>query len=250
MVGKAAAEHFLAWRGKDNFDAKAEDKPGTGAGVWQRTPPGFESGVLPQFGGVTPFLLESVDQYVAKRPELTSASFARDLDEIRRLGGAAVASAPRTKPPRPLSGPATNCSSSTRWCARFRTRRGSRLWTTARVFALVHTAAADALIVSFRIKYRENAWRPITAIRAGSGEACGVTALRLADVVGEDERIARRDCESVPYRAVESSSPLRGLASPVISLAEQRLRGSIECLHGILDDALTFDVGDQLISAS
>jgi hypothetical protein len=39
----------------------------------------------------------------------------------------------------------------------------------ARLFALVHTAAADALIVSFRIKYQENAWRPITAIRAGHG---------------------------------------------------------------------------------
>jgi len=32
-------------------------------------------------------------------------------------------------------------------------------------------AAADALIVSFRIKYQENAWRPITAIRAGNGAA-------------------------------------------------------------------------------
>jgi hypothetical protein len=30
-------------------------------------------------------------------------------------------------------------------------------------------AAADALIVSFKIKYVENAWRPITAIRAGYG---------------------------------------------------------------------------------
>ena len=39
----------------------------------------------------------------------------------------------------------------------------------ARLFALTNMAAADALIVSFRIKYLENAWRPITAIRAGYG---------------------------------------------------------------------------------
>jgi hypothetical protein len=39
----------------------------------------------------------------------------------------------------------------------------------ARLFALAHMAAADALIVSFKIKYVENAWRPITAIRAGYG---------------------------------------------------------------------------------
>ena len=36
----------------------------------------------------------------------------------------------------------------------------------------------------------------------------------------------------------------------VINLAEQRLCGSIEFLHGILDDALTLDAGDQFISAS
>ena len=39
----------------------------------------------------------------------------------------------------------------------------------ARLFALLHTAGADALIVAFRIKYQENAWRPITAIRTGHG---------------------------------------------------------------------------------
>lgn len=35
----------------------------------------------------------------------------------------------------------------------------------------------------------------------------------------------------------------------VIGLAEQRLWGWIEVLHGILDDALTLDIGDQFISA-
>ncbi len=65
-VGKTVAERMLAWRAKDNFDAKAEDKPGTGAGVWQRTPPGLAPGALPQLGGVTPFMLKSVDQFAAK----------------------------------------------------------------------------------------------------------------------------------------------------------------------------------------
>jgi hypothetical protein len=87
-VGKAVAERMLAWRAKDKFDAKAEDKPGTGAGVWQRTPPGLAPGALPQLGGVTPFTLKSVEQFAAKgRPALTSGEFARDLDEIKRLGG-------------------------------------------------------------------------------------------------------------------------------------------------------------------
>jgi hypothetical protein len=70
-VGKAVAERMLTWRAKDNFDAKAEDKPGTGAGVWQRTPPALAAGALPQFGGVTPFMLKSAFS-LARRAGLRS----------------------------------------------------------------------------------------------------------------------------------------------------------------------------------
>jgi hypothetical protein len=169
-VGKAVAERMLAWRAKDKFDAKAEDKPGTGAGVWQRTPPGLAPGALPQLGGVTPFTLKSAEQFAAKgRPALSSGEFARDLDEIKRLGGrhstertadqtaAALFWAGNEIPPLNAVVRATSQA------------RNLSMHENARLFALTHMAAADAFIVSFRIKYLENAWRPITAIRAGYG---------------------------------------------------------------------------------
>jgi hypothetical protein len=170
VVGRTVAERMLAWRAKDNFDAKAEDKPATGAGVWQRTPPGFAPGALPQMGGVTPFILKSVDQFAAKgRPALTSGEFARDLDEIKRLGGrhSTERTADQTAVALFWSGneiPQLNAVAR----AASQARKLS-MHENARLFALTHTAAADALIVSFRIKYLENAWRPITAIRAGYG---------------------------------------------------------------------------------
>jgi len=170
VVGRTVAERMLAWRAKDNFDAKAEDRPGTGAGVWQRTPPGFAPGALPQMGGVTPFILKSVDQFAAKgRPALTSGEFARDLDEINRLGGrhSTERTADQTAVALFWSGneiPQLNAVAR----AASQARKLS-MHENARLFALTHTAAADALIVSFRIKYLENAWRPITAIRAGYG---------------------------------------------------------------------------------
>ena len=170
VVGRTVAERMLAWRAKDNFDAKAEDRPGTGAGVWQRTPPGFAPGALPQMGGVTPFILKSVDQFAAKgRPALTSGEFARDLDEINRLGGrhSTERTADQTAVALFWSGneiPQLNAVARTASQA-----RKLSMHENARLFALTHTAAADALIVSFRIKYLENAWRPITAIRAGYG---------------------------------------------------------------------------------
>jgi hypothetical protein len=170
VVGKAAADRMLAWRAKDSFDAKAQDQPGTGAGVWQRTPPGLAPGVLPHLGGVAPFMLKSVDEFAAKgRPALTSAEFARDLDEIKRLGGrhSAERTADQTAVALYWSGneiPQLNAIAR----AASQARKLS-IQENARLFALAHMAAADALIVSFKIKYVANAWRPITAIRAGYG---------------------------------------------------------------------------------
>lgn len=213
VVGKTVAERMLAWRANDNFAAKAEDKPGTGVGTWQRTPPGHAPGVLPQMGGVTLFALKSVDQFVAKgRPALASSEFARDLDEVKRLGGrhstertadqtaAAIFWAGNEIPP--LNAVARAMSLA----------RKLSIHENARLFALTHMAAADAFIVAFRIKYQENAWRPITAIRAGYGSvapdpnwesllitpphpdypsahciAAGAIAQVLRDVFGSDE---------------------------------------------------------------
>lgn len=169
-VGRPAADRMLAWRAKDNFDAKAEDKPGTAVGVWQRTPPGLVPGALPQLGGVTPFVLKSVDQFTAKgRPAVTSQVFARDLDEVRRLGGrhSTERTAEQTAVAVFWAGneiPQLNA------VARAASQAAKlSMHDNARLFALLHTAAADALIVAFKIKYQENAWRPITAIRAGHG---------------------------------------------------------------------------------
>ncbi|MEO7243695.1 MAG: vanadium-dependent haloperoxidase [Rubrivivax sp.] len=170
-VGKAAADRMLAWRAKDNFDAKAEDKPGTGAGTWQRTPPGLAPGALPQLGSVTPFVLSSVDQFAAKgRPVLTSREFGRDLDELKRLGGrhSIERTAEQTAVAVFWSGneiPQLNAVAR----AASQARKLS-MHENARLFALLHTAVADALIVAFKIKYQDNGWRPITAIRAGHGD--------------------------------------------------------------------------------
>jgi hypothetical protein len=169
-VGKSAAEQMLAWRAKDNFDAKAQDKPGTAPGVWQRTPPGMAPGALPQLGGMTPFVLKGVDQFAAKgRPALGSSEFARDLSEIKSLGGRhdTKRTAEQTAVAIFWSGnevPQLNAAARAASQA-----RNLSLHENARLFALMHMAGADAIVVAFKIKYTGNDWRPITAIRAGYG---------------------------------------------------------------------------------
>lgn len=171
MVGKTAAERMLAWRAKDGFDVKAEDKPGKAVGVWQRTPPGFAPGALPQFGGTTPYTLKSVDQFAAKgRPRLTSTEFARDLDEVKRLGGRSSTERTADQTAVAVFWSGNEIPQLNAVARNVAQARKLSMHDNARLFALVHMAAADALIVSFKVKYQENAWRPITAIRAGHGD--------------------------------------------------------------------------------
>jgi hypothetical protein len=169
-VGKLAADRMIAWRAQDKFNAKAEDKPGTAAGAWQRTPPGMAPGVLPQLGGMTPFALRSAYQFAAKgRPALSSAEFARDLEEVKRLGGrySTARTAEQTAVAVFWSGneiPQLNAAAR----AASQARKLS-LHDNARLFALMYMAVTDTTVVAFKIKYGANDWRPITAARAGHG---------------------------------------------------------------------------------
>jgi hypothetical protein len=172
-VGKAVAEKMLAWRGADGFGAKASDNPGTAPGVWQRTPPAMAPGVLPQLGAVTPFVLESADQFPgrAAMPALAGAQYARDLDEIRSLGArnSNTRTAEQTAVAIFWSGnevPILNAAA--RMLAQAKNLSVNE---NARLFALLHMAGADASVAAFKIKYTENAWRPVTAIRNGAGNA-------------------------------------------------------------------------------
>jgi hypothetical protein len=173
-VGKSAADQMLAWRAKDNFDGKGQDKPGTAAGVWQRTPPGLAPGALPHFGGVTPFVLKSVDQFPAKgRPALGSNEFQRDLNEIKNLGGrySTARTAEQTAVAVFWSGnelPQLNAAAR----AASQAKKLSPL-ENARLFALMHMAGSDTTIVAFKVKYTGNDWRPVTAVRAGYGAIAG-----------------------------------------------------------------------------
>jgi hypothetical protein len=165
-VGKAVAEKMLAWRAADGFSAKASDNPGTAPGVWQRTPPAMAPGVLPQLGAVTPFVLKSADQFPAKaRPALSSGEFARDLNEVKSLGArnSTTRTADQTAVAIFWSGnevPMLNAAARAAAQA-----RNLSVTDHARLFALLHMAGADATIAVFKIKYSQNYWRPVTAIR-------------------------------------------------------------------------------------
>lgn len=170
--GQAVADEIVGMRSADGA-ALAQypyTAPNAGApGVWVPTPPAFAGALLPGWGLVRPWVLESGPQFRPDEgPELTSDRYARDFNEVKGIG--ALNSGTRTAEQ-------TNI-------ARFWLASALVIWNgvlrqvalgldldeseTARDFALMNVAGADARIACWDAKYSFNFWRPITAIqRAG-----------------------------------------------------------------------------------
>lgn len=165
-VGKAAAAAVLARRANDGSQGQEPYVEGTQPGQYRFTPP-FDFALMPHWRLVTPFALNSAAQFrTAAAPALTSAAYARDLDEVRRVGAKAAGAA--------RSADETHYAafwyefSDIGWnrVARAASARVKQdLWDRARSFALLNAAMADAYIAGWDSKFAHNVWRPVTAIR-------------------------------------------------------------------------------------
>lgn len=92
-VGQAAAAATLAKRQNDGSAGQERYTPGTQPGQYRYTPP-FDFAAAPHWRRVKPFALKSAAQFrSAPAPALSSEQYARDLDEVRRVGGKNAGSA-------------------------------------------------------------------------------------------------------------------------------------------------------------
>ncbi len=167
-VGQQTAAGILALRANDGRDATVAYSPGSGPGLWAPTPPGFLAAAAPEAAHVQPFALNSPSQFRAEPPPLLSSdTWARDYNEVKSLG-AAIGS---TRTPEQTDiGRFWSDQPILQWNRAWRniaiTQRLS-LEESARFFAMLATASADAIIACWDSKYTYNFWRPVTAIRAG-----------------------------------------------------------------------------------
>jgi PAP2 superfamily len=179
-IGKAAAAAIIALRSSDGSQAPMPYTPGSGPGVWIPTPPDFLPASVPGWGKVTPFALRSGAQFRLKPPEyfdLTSEAYTADYEEVKSIGE--VNSPIRTEDQSKIAqfwyeGSQQGWNRITRM---FLAQHDLDLdlWETARLFALVNFAVADAYIAHFDTKYFYNFWRPVTAIRAGDTDGNDAT---------------------------------------------------------------------------
>jgi hypothetical protein len=195
-VGQAAAVAMLAARKADGSGAVVQYTPATGPGKWRPHPnpkpanppiadPVLATGnwpaMLPHWGQVTPFTMIAPWQFrLSAPPLLTSATYARDFEEVKRLGG--KDSAARTAEQSEIArywyeGSAQGWSRIARVMA---TQVGLGQWETARLLALVNAAIADGFIAGFDMRYVYDFWRPVTAIHAAHADANDETAADAA----------------------------------------------------------------------
>jgi hypothetical protein len=170
--GHSAAAAILAIRSNDhsseaqfNYDAPNAGQPG----VWVRLNNAPAS--LPGWGEVSPFVLRSISQFQPDAPpDLTSEQYAKDYNEIKKIG---------------VKVGSTRTSEQTN-IALFWRASPTAIWNTvlrqvvatrdldlsqqARLFALFYLASADASIACWKAKYKYNFWRPQSAITNGDSD--------------------------------------------------------------------------------
>ena len=172
-TGQAAAAAILARRSSDDLLA-AITKPYTPGpaepGVYQLTPP-LNIVVLAGWGELPPFALRSASQFRSPAPPpVKSLRYTLDYNEVKRLGSASSATrtAEQTDTARfwyDVAAKEWNLAAQ-----KGLVDRSADEWRQARTLAALNIALADAVIATFDTKFRDNYWRPITAIRVGHND--------------------------------------------------------------------------------
>ena len=166
-VGDRVASLLLAARADDGSAALPSPfVAGSQPGDYRSTPPNFPSPVFTDWGNVTPFVLRSGAQFrPAPPPALTSAAYARALNEVKSLGQDSSTSrtADQTLIGRFWAPPIWNTWNAIAEEAAL--AHHTNLVRTAAMFAALNLSFADSAIAMYDAKYHYQLWRPITAVR-------------------------------------------------------------------------------------
>lgn len=170
-IGKAAAALALKAGGIDPAVAQLPYLPRAQAGVWVPTQlPVFD----PHTTAFKPWIMERADSVrPGPPPELSSERWAKDYEEVKRLGG--KASKERT----PLETLMARYRITPNMMPSFRLAAdapGRTAVQNARMFAMLEMIEDDAFLAIIDAKLHYNFWRPITAIRNGDKDGNDATA--------------------------------------------------------------------------
>jgi hypothetical protein len=168
-IGAQAAANVIAWRMNDGWSATPpEYLPPPLTGLWQPVP---APAAFTHYPGVLPFALPTGTIFLAPPPpQLNSAKYAEDFNEVKAVGsaGSAERTDEQTLLSRRFAGIGTPITPFRLWqnVTRDAVRgRGLSLIDAARVFVLVSVSMHDGLQTSMTSKFMYQLWRPTTAIQ-------------------------------------------------------------------------------------
>jgi membrane-associated phospholipid phosphatase len=214
------------------MERKVTYAPAPGPGVWRKTPPNFADPLLPQWAGLTPFAIAPDNRLRPKDPpRLGESAYTTAYKEVKEIGAAnsKTRSREQTEIARFWADDIGTVTPPGHWNQIAQTvvrQRDTSLDDSARLFALLNMALADAGILCWDCKYKFGLWRPVTAIRdadqninpetapdrdwmpllvtppfpsyvSGHSTFSGAAAAVLTDFFGED----------VPFRTVSEGLP-------------------------------------------
>jgi hypothetical protein len=162
-VGEDAAAAVLAARSGDGRGAPVTLTTTPGPGVWDVPPSGM---LAPWLGFVRPMVLPSARSIRLTGPDpLRSRRYARDVEEVRRMGAKNGSERTADQTETALFYTANVVQQYNAALSDRLTRHHADASTAARHLALLNLATADAVIATWRAKYVNHSWRPQQAIR-------------------------------------------------------------------------------------
>jgi hypothetical protein len=180
-IGKIAAARILARRANDGgiqIDPlmNGQYPAGDGPGEWRQDPISQVPIALGwKWGEVKPFVMRSGSQFRAPPPPaMNSLAYAEAYNEVKAYGGDDVNTPTVRSPEQTQIGLFWAYDGTPSLCAPPRlynqiaaevSKRSTSVIRLARLFALVHTAMADAGIAIWESKFHYKVWRPVTGIR-------------------------------------------------------------------------------------
>ncbi|WP_165421849.1 Ig-like domain-containing protein, partial [Rhizobium ruizarguesonis] len=170
-LGETIANQVITLRSSDGWNNFVLDEGSTAAGQWRPTAPMYAPAMLPNWATLTPFALNSPDQFLAAGPpDPSSQAYADAVNKTKSLGSAT--STTRTADQTQIArfwadGPGTYTPSGA-WnqiAEEVAQQQGLSLSQAALLFAQLNVAQADAGIAAWNTKYAYDTWRPDTAIQ-------------------------------------------------------------------------------------
>ena len=173
-LGEAVAAAYVSWRQGDGYMDSVPYQPTPGPGRWRSDPTQvfIQEPVGPVWGAMDPFCIAASSQFpVPRAPALTSQAYTDAFLEVKAYGDSE--SSVRTVDQfyvgkfwaydRSGLGPPSVLYN--RNLAEICASRGSSEAANARLFAMASVAMADAAICAWDVKFIDDLWRPVTAVR-------------------------------------------------------------------------------------